>query len=79
MSNQDTIAAISTPLGEGGVGIVRLSGTEARRIAEAVFRGKLANRRLSYGHIVDPETSEVIDEVLVSYMAASSIPPGPAS
>ena len=67
---QDTIAAISTPLGEGGVGIVRLSGTEARRIAEAVFRGKLANRRLSYGHIVDPETSEVIDEVLVSYMAA---------
>ncbi len=67
---QDTIAAISTPLGEGGVGIVRLSGTGARRIAEAVFRGKLANRRLSYGHIVDPETSEVIDEVLVSYMAA---------
>ena len=67
---QDTIAAISTPLGEGGVGIVRLSGTEACRIAEAVFRGKLANRRLSYGHIVDPETSEVIDEVLVSYMAA---------
>ena len=67
---QDTIAAISTPLGEGGVGIVRLSGTEARRIAEAVFRGKLSNRRLSYGHIVDPETSEVIDEVLVSYMAA---------
>jgi len=67
---QDTIAAISTPLGEGGVGIVRLSGTGARRIAEAVFRGKLSNRRLSYGHIVDPETSEVIDEVLVSYMAA---------
>ncbi len=67
---QDTIAAISTPLGEGGIGIVRLSGTEAHRIAEALFRGRLSDRRLSYGHIVDPATNEVVDEVLVSYMAA---------
>jgi tRNA modification GTPase len=66
---QDTIAAISTPLGEGGIGIVRLSGTEALSIAEAMFPGKLSDRRLSYGHIVDPQTGERVDEVLVSYMA----------
>lgn len=67
---QDTIVAISTPLGEGGIGIVRLSGKEARAIAEQLFRGRLAPRRLRYGHIIDPETGEAIDEVLVAYMAA---------
>ena len=67
---QDTIAAISTPLGEGGIGIVRLSGARARSITQAVFGGQLADRRLSYGHIVDPDRKEVVDEVLVSYMAA---------
>jgi tRNA modification GTPase len=67
---QDTIAAISTPLGEGGIGIVRLSGSEARPIAERIFRGRLAHRRLNYGHIIDPESSEVVDEALVCYMAA---------
>jgi tRNA modification GTPase len=67
---RDTIAAISTPLGEGGIGIVRLSGAEALSIARAVFPGKLSDRRLSYGHIIDPQTGERVDEVLVSYMAA---------
>src|SRR5512137_2919201 len=67
---RDTIAAISTPLGEGGIGIVRLSGAEALSIAEALFPGKLSDRRLSYGHIVDPQTGARVDEVLVSYMAA---------
>lgn len=67
---QDTIVAISTPLGEAGIGIVRLSGPEARSVAETVFRGKLSDRRLQYGHIVDPDAAEVVDEVLVSYMAA---------
>ncbi|MBN2099844.1 MAG: tRNA uridine-5-carboxymethylaminomethyl(34) synthesis GTPase MnmE [Dehalococcoidia bacterium] len=67
---RDTIAAISTPLGEGGIGIVRLSGDEAFSIARAIFPGKLSDRRLSYGHIIDPETGERVDEVLVSYMAA---------
>lgn len=66
---QDTIAAISTPLGEGGIGIVRLSGDEAFPITMAIFRGKLS-RRLSYGRIIDPETGEVVDEVLTSYMEA---------
>lgn len=67
---QDTIAAISTPLGEGGIGIVRLSGSEALSIAETIFRGKLSHRCLGYGHIVDPDQGDVVDEVLVSYMAA---------
>ena len=67
---QDTIAAISTPLGEGGIGIVRLSGPDACSIARTIFRGKLSHRHLSYGHIVDPHDDTVVDEVLVSYMAA---------
>ena len=67
---QDTIAAISTPIGEGGIGIVRLSGTEARPIAQRLFPKPLANRRLVYGHITDPENGEVVDEVLVAYMEA---------
>jgi tRNA modification GTPase len=67
---QDTIAAISTPLGEGGIGIVRLSGAEACSIVEKVFRGKLADHRLCYGHIFDPVQGEIVDEVLVSYMSA---------
>jgi tRNA modification GTPase len=66
----DTIAAISTPLGEGGIGIVRLSGKDALSIAKTIFRGKLSPRRLNYGHIIDPDQGEVVDEVLVSYMAA---------
>jgi tRNA modification GTPase len=67
---QDTIAAISTPLGEGGIGIVRLSGREAHPIAERIFRGKLSPQHLYYGHIVDPESGDLVDEVIVSYMAA---------
>ena len=67
---QDTIAAISTPIGEGGIGIVRLSGTEAWPIAQRLFPKPLANRRLVYGHITDPENGEVVDEVLVAYMEA---------
>ncbi len=67
---QDTIAAISTPLGEGGIGIVRLSGPEALAIARRLFTGELSHRRLSYGHIADPETGERVDEVLATFMAA---------
>jgi tRNA modification GTPase len=67
---EDTIAALSTPLGEGGIGIVRLSGTSALAITEKLFHHPLKDRRLVYGHIIDPSTKEVVDEVLVSYMAA---------
>ena len=65
---QDTIVAISTPIGEGGIGIVRLSGKDSRLIADRLFSKKLENRRLIYGHITDPETREVVDEVLIAYM-----------
>ena len=75
-SLDDTIAAISTPIGEGGIGLVRMSGPEALPILQKIFvRGKPTSLRpatcdlqpyhLHYGHIVDPETAEVVDEVLV--------------
>ena len=67
---RDTIAAISTPPGEGGIGIVRLSGSEALSIAGSIFPRRLSDRLLQYGHVIDPETGERVDEVLVSYMAA---------
>lgn len=65
----DTIAAISTPLGEGGIGIVRLSGPEALSIASSAFTEKMIDHRVVHGHIIDPDTNEVIDEVLACYMA----------
>ncbi len=64
----DTIVAISTPVGEGGIGIVRLSGERAAEIARKVFDRQIIPWRLAHGHIVDPEDAEVIDEVLVSFM-----------
>jgi tRNA modification GTPase len=76
-SLDDTIAAISTPLGEGGIGIVRLSGPDARTILSRLFRPGLQSptsnlhpRRLTYGQIVDPADGSVVDEVLAVYMPA---------
>ncbi|MEA1959034.1 MAG: tRNA uridine-5-carboxymethylaminomethyl(34) synthesis GTPase MnmE [Chloroflexota bacterium] len=66
----DTIAAISTPLGEGGIGIVRLSGPDALAIVETVFPHQLPDHRFVHGHIIDPDTGEAVDEVMVCYMAA---------
>ncbi|OGR26297.1 MAG: tRNA uridine-5-carboxymethylaminomethyl(34) synthesis GTPase MnmE [Desulfobacca sp. RBG_16_60_12] len=70
----DTIAAISTPLGEAGIGIVRLSGPLACAITRRLFRPHRPrptwqSHRLSLGHIVDPQ-GEIIDEVMVSLMRA---------
>ena len=71
---EDTIAAISTAFGEGGIGIVRMSGEEAGRIFSEIFvpaSGKeIVSRMLTYGSIKDPETEEVIDEVLAVFMPA---------
>jgi len=72
----DTIAAISTAPGEGAIGIVRISGDDAIRIADEVYR--LKEKRLKeqpshtihYGHIVDPKNDEVIDEVMVTVLRA---------
>ena len=67
-----TIAAISTAPGIGGIGIIRLSGEETFKIIEKIFIPKNKNKEIKgynfkYGHIVNPKTKEIIDEVLVSY------------
>lgn len=75
---QDTIAAISTPPGEGGVGIIRISGEDSFRIAGKLFRPRkqkdwlLESYKIHYGHIVDPGSGHVIDEVLLSVMKSPS-------
>lgn len=71
----DTIAAISTPPGEGGIGIIRISGEDSLSILKQIFRtpsGKqnMKDHLLVYGHIIDPEDGKVIDEVLSVYMKA---------
>ncbi len=73
-SDWDTIAAISTPYGESGIGIVRLSGPEARQIASKLFRPRYPRRsfishRVYLGEIVDSLSGAVIDEVLLLFMA----------
>lgn len=70
----DTIATISTPIGEGGISIVRLSGEDAVAIANKLFKGadltKVPTHTIHYGHIVDPKTQEVVDETMVSVLRA---------
>ncbi|MBF7018210.1 tRNA uridine-5-carboxymethylaminomethyl(34) synthesis GTPase MnmE [Staphylococcus durrellii] len=71
----DTIASISTPMGEGAIGIVRLSGVHAIEIADKLYSGKqklaeVQTHTINYGHIIDPETNEVIEEVMVSVLRA---------
>ena len=66
----DTIAAIATPPGQGGLGIVRLSGPDAWAIASRLFDGKLGDRRAVHGFVKDPANENVIDEVLVTAMRA---------
>ena len=70
----DTITAIATPLGEGAIGIVRISGTDAIAIANRIFKGKnletVDSHTLNYGHILDPDKDEILDEVMVGVMRA---------
>jgi tRNA modification GTPase len=83
----DTIAAIATPSGSGGIGIIKISGKDAFSIAEAIFQKSHASRgesssesealsfplkshRLYHGHILNPGTGQVLDEVLLSAMKA---------
>ncbi|MBM7704218.1 tRNA uridine-5-carboxymethylaminomethyl(34) synthesis GTPase MnmE [Metabacillus iocasae] len=75
MLDFDTIAAISTPMGEGAIAIVRLSGDEAFTIANAIFKSPgnknlldVPSHTIHYGHIVDPKTDETIEEVMMSVM-----------
>jgi tRNA modification GTPase len=82
----ETIAAIATPMGTGGIGIIKISGRNAFSIATALFRtknrtfqsstinsGNISFQRIFYGFIHDPNTNRHIDEVLLSLM------PGPKS
>jgi tRNA modification GTPase len=70
----DTIAAISTAPGEGAIAIVRLSGDRAVKIANLIFKGKNLNNvhshTVHYGHIVNPETNVVLEEVMLTVMLA---------
>lgn len=73
--NTETIAAISTAPGESGIGVIRVSGPDAAKIGAKVFvsAGKKPpeNRQLTYGHIKEPETGKVVDEVMCVFL------PGP--
>lgn len=76
-SGEDTISAIATAVGEGGIGIVRISGSKALAIADKLFAGKAGRRiidieshKVAYGTIVDPESNEIIDEALLLIMRA---------
>ena len=83
MFRDDTIAAISTPPGRGGIGVVRLSGPASLDIAAAVFRSerlspqslvlshtRLAPNRAQFGHIIDPASSQPIDQAVLTYFKA---------
>ncbi|APH37835.1 tRNA uridine-5-carboxymethylaminomethyl(34) synthesis GTPase MnmE [Bacillus velezensis] len=73
----DTIAAISTPMGEGAIAIVRLSGPEAVKIADKMYKGpkgttlsSAESHTIHYGHIADSTTGRIIEEVMVSVLRA---------
>jgi tRNA modification GTPase len=75
MPEQETIAAISTPLGIGGVGIIRISGPRAVAIVQPLFPSvssweTLPSHHLTLGNIIDPVGGKVVDQTLLTYMKA---------
>ena len=75
MKEFDTICAIATPIGEGGISIIRVSGDKALEILSKIFRGKgnksimdMKTYTMKYGHIYEINSNSIIDEVIVSYM-----------
>jgi len=73
--DEETIAAIATPIGQAGIGIVRVSGPLSSEIAGKIFRPKrpiksLETHRLYLGHLYDPRCGDIIDEILLSFMKA---------
>ena len=71
----DTIAAIATAPGIGGIGIIRVSGPEACDVVNRIFHSKQSiplgerqTRTIHYGHIVHPKTGKTLDEVIVVLM-----------
>jgi len=70
---EDTIAALSTPYGTGGIGVIRISGEKAFAVASKIFvsakaMDAISSHSVTYGKIVDPMTKAVIDEVLLMKM-----------
>jgi len=75
LPDQDTIAAIATPIGQAGIGIIRMSGALCLAIARKIFRPKnsvsvFKSHRLYLGQLYDPSSNEPIDEVLLTFMKA---------
>ena len=74
MYQEDTIAAVATPPGEGGLAVVRISGPDAEKIALQIFNrrqsrnGSLRSHTLYHGEITDPKEGQPIDEVLLTLM-----------
>ncbi|WP_025027516.1 tRNA uridine-5-carboxymethylaminomethyl(34) synthesis GTPase MnmE [Caldalkalibacillus mannanilyticus] len=73
--NLDTIAAISTPMGEGGIAIIRVSGVEAIGVVDKLFKGKdklstVDSHTIHYGYLIDPQSGQKIEEVMVSVLRA---------
>ena len=74
-SSEETIAAISTPPGSGGIGIIRISGNSALQVLKRLFQPKdpscsFVSHRLYYGHVCHPQRGIILDEVMAVYMAA---------
>lgn len=69
MQIDDTIVAVSTPPGRGGIGVVRLSGPDSRRIVEPLLRLKrpLESGRAIFGELIDIRSGERIDEVVATF------------
>ncbi|AGX45471.1 tRNA uridine-5-carboxymethylaminomethyl(34) synthesis GTPase MnmE [Clostridium saccharobutylicum] len=75
MKEFDTICAIATPIGEGGVAIVRISGEKALDIAAKIFLAKnkqdikqMQTYTMRYGNVIDLDNNEIVDDVILSYM-----------
>jgi hypothetical protein len=73
LAHDDTIAAIATPPGVGGIGIVRVSGPDVEKLCSTLFKSPavaapLKSHHLYHGDIISPETGNVIDEVLIAVM-----------
>src|SRR5437763_5941437 len=71
MNLDDTIVAVATPPGRGGIGVVRLSGPEARAIAEPMLqlRHPLEAGHARFGELIEPATGERLDEVVATFFA----------
>ncbi|RAP26222.1 hypothetical protein C2W64_02054 [Brevibacillus laterosporus] len=73
--NMDTIAGVATPMGEGGIAVIRVSGDDALTIVDKIYRGKnqlstVDSHTIHYGALIDPSVNEQVEEVLVSVMRA---------